>query len=360
MTIKQQLSMIKSTQRRSDIELLRIVSMAAVVIVHLNFASIGVPKIESFSQLFEARNLWQVSVQSIAIIGVNCFALISGFFGIRARWKSGLNFLVQCLIYSLGLFILADASLGFIAPFADYVKACQILSCNDLWYVPAYFGLYLLAPFLNAGCEALSRRQFSALLVLFVVFNLWCGWWYGGSFNPTGYTLVQLILLYLIGRYISKYPLPIAGTQKCRIIAFVIFLAASMASVVLYPFMPPAKLFAYNSPIVMIQSVALLFAFMNPKFSSRSVNFVAQSSFAVYLIHKNPFVFGGVLKPLAKQAWQQYDVFGYTLWMIVASIAVFVISVAADTLRRYLWQKITNLPSYVKSLSSYFWKRKSL
>lgn len=332
--------MIKSTQRRSDIELLRIISIAAVVIVHLDFASIGIPRINSFSELVESRNLWQVSIQSFTIIGVNCFALISGFFGIRSRWKGGFNFLAQCLIYSLGLFILADASRGFIAPFADYVKACQILSCNDLWYVPAYFGLYLLAPFLNAGCQSLTRQQFTAFLALFVGFNLWCGWYWGGSFNPTGYTLTQLIMLYFIGRYISRFPLPLIGTCRLQIIALAVYILASIANVLLYPFIPAAKLFAYNSPIVLIQSIALFYAFISPNFTNRAINFIAKSAFAVYLIHKNPFVFGGVLKPLAKQAWQQYDVFGYTLWMIVAVIAVFVISVAADTLRRYLWQKI--------------------
>lgn len=357
MTIKLQLPMIKSTQRRSDIELLRIISIAAVVIVHLDFASIGIPRINSFSELVESRNLWQVSVQSFTIIGVNCFALISGYFGIKARWKGGINFLSQCLFYSLGILLLIK---GFNLPISDYIKACRILSKNDLWYIPAYFGLYLISPFLNAGCQSLTRQQFTAFLALFVGFNLWCGWYWGGSFNPTGYTLTQLIMLYFIGRYISRFPLPLIGTCRLQIIALAVYIFASIANVLLYPFIPAAKLFAYNSPIVLIQSIALFYAFISPNFTNRAINFIAKSAFAVYLIHKNPIVFGDTLKPLAKAAWGQYDTAAYTIWVIAAVIAVFTISIVADTMRRYLWQKITNLPSYVKSASSYFWKRKSL
>lgn len=340
MIIKLNSLMLKSAHRRSDIELLRIISMAAVVIVHLNFASVGIPKIDSLSQLFASRNLWQVAVQSFAIIGVNCFALISGFFGIKARWNGGVSFLAQCVCYSVGIFLIVHFFRGKEISFDGLLESCLVLSHNDLWYIPAYFGLYVLSPFINAGCQLLSRRQFSAFLAIFVVFNLWSGWFWKGSFNPTGYTLVQLIMLYLIGRYMSKYPLPKMGTRQFRLVAIVVYILASIANVVLYPYMEASKLFAYNSPIVMIQSVALFYALINQNFTNRAINFIAQSAFAVYLIHKNPLVFGDTLKPLAKAAWGQYNLFGYTLWVMAVLIVLFTISICADTLRRYLWKKI--------------------
>lgn len=74
-------------QRQSNIELLRIVSMLLILIVHIDGASLGLPQPMGDITSITTRDWWRLIVESISIIGVNCFVLILGYFGIRASWK---------------------------------------------------------------------------------------------------------------------------------------------------------------------------------------------------------------------------------------------------------------------------------
>lgn len=67
--------------RQSNLELLRIVSMLFIIMLHIGAASIGLP---APLQTTTSRDIWVLIVESFSIIGVNCFALISGYFGIKA------------------------------------------------------------------------------------------------------------------------------------------------------------------------------------------------------------------------------------------------------------------------------------
>lgn len=191
--------------RQSNLELLRIVSMIMVVLVHVDGASLGLPQPLGEFGAMSARDVWRLAVESATIIGVNCFTMISGYFGIRLRLRSIAAYLFQCVFYAVGIFSLVW--LVFPAKFTlgEWLESWLVLSHTDLWYVPAYFGLMLLSPLLNAGAAALSKSDLKLAVGMFVGFNVWCGWWWGAAFNPTGYTVVQLVMVYLLGRYIGLY-----------------------------------------------------------------------------------------------------------------------------------------------------------
>lgn len=88
-------------QRQSNIELLRIVAMLAVIAVHLDGASLGLPHpVYDMSSLC-ARDWWRLFVEAITIVGVNCFTLISGYFGIRSSVRGFAVFSLQCIFYSV-------------------------------------------------------------------------------------------------------------------------------------------------------------------------------------------------------------------------------------------------------------------
>ena len=80
-----------AAERESNIELLRIVSMLMVVLVHIDGASLGLP--QALTVAATARDVWQLAVEALVIIGVNCFTLISGYFGIRLRVRTALGYL---------------------------------------------------------------------------------------------------------------------------------------------------------------------------------------------------------------------------------------------------------------------------
>lgn len=91
-------------QRNSAIEMLRILSMMMVLMVHFVGATFGLPTREQLYAL-DSGVLWKDVLESLSIVGVNCFVLISGYYGIKATRRRLLDFTLWCLFASL----LADA-----------------------------------------------------------------------------------------------------------------------------------------------------------------------------------------------------------------------------------------------------------
>lgn len=328
-------------QRKSNIELLRIVSMLAVIMVHLDGASVGLPTPGSLSAVTPA-DAWRIGVESLTIVGVNCFTLISGYFGIKAKLSGIVKFTLTCMVYAVGLYTIS-ALLTHTFSFSAWTQSWMVFTHNDLWYVPAYMLLYLLSPMLNSAVSTLSLRSFSLWLGLFIGANIWCGWLWGAQFNSTGYTPVQLIMVYLIGRWISL-TLPACTTRFRRssvcLTALAAYAGLTFLTSLLALWMSPAMVYAYNSPWVILSSVALFICFATMDFSSRTVNTLAKGAFAAYLIHKNPAVWGGFIRPTAVKVWAIDNLWLYTGFAISFTAAIYLISTAADSLRALLFRKI--------------------
>lgn len=332
-------------QRQSNMELLRIVAMLAVIAVHLDGASLGLPSPQANISLLSRDDWWRLAMEAVTIVGVNCFTLISGYFGIRTSFKGFTIFSIWCLVYSVGIcsvVMLIRAYTGSdVCSFGEWIESWLIYTHNDLWYVPAYLGLYLLAPFLNSAINNLSQKLYFVYLAAFVAFNVYCGWFWGGSFNPTGYTLVHLIMMYLIGLYIGKYfTLTDGNRRNVRLRSYIIYVISTILITLMAAVTESNFAFAYNSPLVIVSSVALFIVFATLQFNSKWINYVASSAFAAYLIHKNPYIWGGFIKPFTKSVWENSSLLEFTLFYILFALFVFALSVLVDIVRRAIFRRL--------------------
>ena len=346
---------VKSGARASNMELLRIVSMMMVLAVHFDGAALGLPELKGNIGNANFVDVWRLAVEALVIIGVNCFTLISGYFGIKLRIRSICNFLFECVFYSVGIY----TCLSFFTPegfsITKWIESWLVLTHTDLWYVPAYFFLMLLSPFLNAGFAALSRNKMLWVTLLFLLFNLWAGWWWEGRFNPTGYTVVQLILMYMIGGCVRKYndqqvETPARFRNRLIVLWLGLYVAFSFLTT-LYSFYNPLKAFAYNSPFVIGASVAFFLAFMVMKFQSRTINYAAKSAFAVYLIHKSPLVWGGIIKKNVESLWLHTNVVEFSVYAIIAIFAIYILCMMIDWLRRLIFALLSQNRFFMTSLN---------
>ena len=80
--------------RNSNIETLRIISMAMILMLHFVGATFGLP---THAQLLDGDPvaIAKALVEAAAIVGVNCFVLISGYYGIRATWRGAFGYLFR-------------------------------------------------------------------------------------------------------------------------------------------------------------------------------------------------------------------------------------------------------------------------
>ena len=112
-----EMSIAKNTTRSSNIELLRIVATFFVLVVHADFLSLGEPDIADVANN-PLGSYTRILIEAFAVICVNLFVMISGWFGIRPKYKSATSFLFQCFFFLFGLYAVcialgdADLTLG--------------------------------------------------------------------------------------------------------------------------------------------------------------------------------------------------------------------------------------------------------
>ena len=182
----------------------------------------------------------------------------------------------------------------------------------------------------------MSRKSAVGVTLLFILFNIWAGWWWGGKFNPNGYTIAQLIMMYMTGRMLSLFPTLATGCGRNLTMASTGYVAATAGIFVTSLYMPSLKAFAYNAPFVLCASVALFITFMNLHMQSRAINYIARSAFAVYLLHKSPIIWTHLMKPTVYQWWQEHSLWEFSLMMTGLMIVVYIVAMLIDPMRRML------------------------
>lgn len=89
--------------RNSNIEALRIVAMFLILVIHVNFFSIGEPTTEK-AVTDAVPTFVSCLFQSIAYISVDLFVLISGWFGISFSIKRLAAFVFQSIFVITGIY----------------------------------------------------------------------------------------------------------------------------------------------------------------------------------------------------------------------------------------------------------------
>lgn len=320
--------------RSSNFELLRIVSMLLVMVVHANFSSIGAPTIEDWNvapHITFVRHF----VESLSIVCVDVFVLISGWFGIRFSMDRLKEFVFQILFFSLGGF--AFFMLTSSHPLTIFnIKNLFLFNSGDYWFIKAYLILYLLSPALNSFVSSATKRQFQLMLGSYLLFMFVYGWLEPASiqFTMNGTTALSFIGLYLIGRYVRQYP-PIFKNRNTYLFLYIgLSLLLALISCVMMNYglrvSLSSRLYNYGNPLVILSSVSLLLYFSRLKFHNNIVNVIAASSLAVYLFHCNEYVFP-YYRMLMKSLISGSN-YGFIL-ALFAILGIFILSVLIDRVR---------------------------
>ena len=89
----------KGKSRDSNIELLRILSMLLVLGLHVNYLALGKVTITDVAS-DPFVSLMKMELESLCIVCVNLYVLISGYFGIKIKKKSLFSLLFTILFFN--------------------------------------------------------------------------------------------------------------------------------------------------------------------------------------------------------------------------------------------------------------------
>ena len=193
------------TARASNFELLRILAMLLILVLHANFLAFRFPTNEAIHSQ-PLTSLGQVWSEALAIVGVNIFVLISGYFGIKARIKGIVSLLFQAFFYTVGVY--STLVLLGLEPFSlsEFMGSLIPLNRKSEWFLPTYLSLMIFSPLLNALAQRTSEQELRRYLLLFFLVEFVLGFINDQLEVKDGYSLFAFSGIYLIGRYLRLYP----------------------------------------------------------------------------------------------------------------------------------------------------------
>ena len=334
--------------RKSNIELLRIVSMLLIISFHYCFHS---------NYVFESLNFNAFIVKAFYFfgeLGVNLFILITGYFCSKSEFsvKKLIKLLIEVNFYYffsilLTFFIDFDFNLKF-----DTFRDCILIFFNTskYWFVTVYVLAYILSPYINIITNNISKEKYKKFILILLV--LWCviptflGIFYNSTETILNYNrFIWFIIMYLIGGYIRNYQIKFFNKKKnSYILALCSFLFMVLSIFIFYNyrkffanlgttevayFWPPNTL-----PMVLLSiSVFEIFLCLKIK-NNKLINILASTTLGIYMLHD------GIL---SRFIW--YKLFNskehlnskYSIIYILAStIAIFLICAIIDLIRQFI------------------------
>lgn len=307
-------------ERESSFELLRLIAQYMIVAYHilLFWFVLDGPNPQP---IFEA--LW-IPLH----IGVILYVLISGYFGIRFSIKGLMRILAQLLVYGLGLYLLNHFIYG------DPIKIKQLffVSNTPYWFIRTYLFLYLLAPMVNKTIANISLTTRIVMLVVLSWISCWTGLMGFDASMHEGYNVLHFVFLYLIGNTLYTYRDKFNSVPTYLVLS--LYLIGAIGGVLTVNAMSNNSLlfnvlFQYNSLVLIFNAVLFFMLFMRMHFQSRSINYMASSCLAIYLLHGSDVLLRHGIKDgafwiqeSACLEWQIALLFVFALAIVFACIGI--------------------------------------
>lgn len=328
--------------RQSNFELLRIVSMFLVLVIHADYFS-TVQITDEIAKTHPVSVLMRYLIETMALVSVNVFILISGYFGIKVRWRSVASFIFMVLFWRLGIMAtvwIGNLIIGVGEPAHGMEVVRLMIPGYKDWFVGAYIILLFIAPMLNSYIEKSSVRQLWKFCLLYCTFQIiFC--WIADVYNSeflNGFSVLSLIGLYVIGSAIHKTKMRQGRTWRFGIYGYLV--VSLVFGFIFWSINYSGRLFwSYNGLGLMIASVFLFIGFRYIKIQSKFINMVASSAFAVYLFHMHPLI-RGYYWTVIMYLYDHYNTIEYIVYISLFMLAVFTFAVLVDFIRKWCWGKV--------------------
>lgn len=275
-------------ERQTNIELLRIVLMSMIVLGHLIIHGYPSSDFVVHHGLSDS-NLWKVLAYVLCSGAVDCFVFISGYYGIRLSGRSLFSYVFTILFYAIGTYLpfhFYVLQKSFVDLFSWDVFCLLFNMGGKWWFVFAYLGVMLLAPFINAGFEKLDRKeQLLSVVAMFLIYSS------GIRYITHSYIefLPMMLFMYMLGRYLRYNPVRFLSEYSgwiyllciCGLVLqqmFFVLTDSSDRNVVTY-------VASHANPLCILIGVSLFYWFQKIHMpQSKGINFIASGTFAAYLM----------------------------------------------------------------------------
>ena len=343
---------IKS-KRLANIELLRIVAMLMVVMLHYLGKGDLLPD-KSIHMDVTGYVAW--TLESFAIVAVNVYVLISGYFLVESEFRFGkiVKLVSQVLFYTILITVLAF-SFGLVGKeeLGVYNLIVQIFpfQLEQYWFMTSYLVMYIVSPVLAMGAKALSQKNLKVVTLAMVTFMC-----IEKSilpvqivFDQRGYDALWFICLFLVAAYIRLYGIKILEKPLNAMTLYVTGCIFLMVEDLAFSYVREevgemghliGTPYHYNHIFNLVASLGLFMFFLQLKVKDGMfANFVckiAPYTLGVYLLHEQIYV---------RELWPKWFGLGvgqnewiFLVGTIGTVLIVFTIGILVDYLRSLVFK----------------------
>lgn len=350
--------------RQSNFELLRIVAMILVLIVHADFFSLNPPDNTALIN-HPISSFMRYTVQSLALVCVNVYILISGYFGINTHTKSVCSFIFLLLFWRIIVYVIIFTTNILPHQVQPTELAINLIPGYNDWFSSAYILLLFIAPMLNAYIDKTSSRELRTWTILYIVFQICFSWFICiyTQFNR-GYSVLSFLGLYMLGATLRKSSDKLGKSASFSIMCYILlsvitgtfmYLSARYITIEGVILKLQNMFGDYNGAGVILCSVLLFLGFKHMSLQSKIINRIAASTFAVYLFHMHPAM-RIYYKDVCSYLFYNFNTFTYILLISLFIVGVFLFAVVIDQIRIRLWNVLWN--QYLEPLTHKFTKIK--
>lgn len=317
---------------KTNLNLLKVIAAIFVITLHYLNGQIGGAL---FNTSVGSFNYYLSHLlESICIIAVNLFVLISGYLLIERKeikiskiLKLGWDVFFYCSLAYIIMIFFGKVPLT-LHSFKNYME-----SIFGFWFVDIYIILYLLAPYINLLLNKLNQKQYKVLLIIcFVFFSIWPTMINELTVKDAGYGIINFIFLYMIGGYLKKYEV----SKKNNFIYFVLCVSATFF-ISLFSW----RAYNYNFLTNMLSSIFFFQFFLGLKIKSSVFNMLSKHSLGVYIIHLQPLLYPYIFKSIFKcQLFYNSNYFIFHLLFTI--LCIYIICCLIDYLKSKTIDRFAN------------------
>lgn len=335
------------TKRNYYFDILRIIAMAMVITHHIIINDFGLQQnLNGIKTISSNKQLLVLMIiNSFAIIGVNLFFLVSGYFKIKLNIKKLISLIIE--VYIIYNIVTAIGILTNHVPFDDNTIHNLLFPFDLYWFLSAYVGLMIISPFLNKMIENITKEDKKIIILAILLFSLYAYKHDNGLVINGGYSLIWAIIMYIVGGLINKFKIK----NKKGIFIYIIgaTLLSSIAYII-YKTGNPSKtwgLYKYNNILILIESLGIFIWVnswnfkINSKIIINLITFLGKNTLVVYLLHSTCWLTIIRKFPVSKVLNMGYFKLGIILLPIYVLI-IYVVCALISLLYNKSIQKVIN------------------
>lgn len=293
---------MENNQRKSSVELLRIIAILLIVLSH-SAPYYGDRSLISYLDLDSpTTNLSEMVViffRSLGQVGNVIFIACSSWFLVdskKVKIKKVLSLILDLSIISvvfLGVFIGIN---GKITEYYFNSSVFPLIYKDAYWFVVCYLLFYIVHPYLNKVIDSSSKKELLTLNIIFIVLYSIVNIMHSTSFYYT--ELIGFFEIYFLVAYMKKYLDDFSNNKRKNVMLFII----SLLLLIMYIMVKDIKLISVNSrhgmldgiklfnPFIILTSISLFNIFRNINIKSKIINYNAKQSILIYLFTENIFM----------------------------------------------------------------------